>query len=58
MIPTDSYAFANQLLEEAGVAITPGKDFGCHNVATHVWFADTTSVANLLEGMQRIRNFV
>jgi aspartate/methionine/tyrosine aminotransferase len=50
----DSYAFANQLLEETGVAITPGIDFGSNSPAQHVRFAYTTSLENLQEGVRRL----
>jgi aspartate/methionine/tyrosine aminotransferase len=54
----DSYRFAGQLLEEAGVAITPGKDFGSHKPEQHVRFAYTTSLENLQKGVERIKAFV
>jgi aspartate/methionine/tyrosine aminotransferase len=54
----DSYSFASRLLEEAGVAITPGIDFGTHLPATHVRFAYTTSLENLQEGVRRLREFL
>ena len=50
----DSYSFTSRLLEEAGVAITPGIDFGTHQPETHVRFAYTTSLENLQEGVQRL----
>ena len=54
----DSYSFVSRLLEEAGVAITPGIDFGTHQPETHVRFAYTTSLGNLQEGVQRLREFL
>jgi len=54
----DSYQFAIQLLEEKGVAITPGIDFGNHHANTHVRFAYTTSMEKLHEGVERINSFV
>lgn len=51
----DSYRFARDLLEEAGVAITPGIDFGRHRPEHHVRFAYTTSIAQLEEGVARMR---
>jgi aspartate/methionine/tyrosine aminotransferase len=54
----DSYAFSRQLLEEAGVAITPGIDFGTHRPETHVRFAYTTSLENLQEGVRRLREYL
>jgi aspartate/methionine/tyrosine aminotransferase len=50
----DSYGFAEQLLEEAGVAITPGIDFGSNRPEHHVRFAYTTSLENLQEGVHRL----
>lgn len=54
----DSYEFANDLLEEAGVAITPGIDFGSNKPEQHVRFAYTTSLENLRKGVERIRVFL
>ncbi|MCW8854577.1 MAG: pyridoxal phosphate-dependent aminotransferase, partial [Gammaproteobacteria bacterium] len=39
----DSFVFVNQLLDEVGVAITPGLDFGEYNASHHVRFAYTRS---------------
>lgn len=50
----DSYAFAMDLLENAGIAITPGVDFGTHGAGEHVRFAYTTSLENLREGVRRL----
>ena len=50
----DSHTFVNRLLEEAGVAITPGIDFGSNRPAHHVRFAYTTSLENLQEGVRRL----
>jgi aspartate/methionine/tyrosine aminotransferase len=50
----DSFAFALDMLERSGVAITPGADFGIHRAHQHVRFAYTTSMASLREGVQRI----
>src|SRR5215210_5341214 len=55
---TDSFAFARDLLEQAGVAITPGIDFGAHRAAEHVRFAYTNSIARLEEGVARIAQFL
>jgi aspartate/methionine/tyrosine aminotransferase len=55
---TDSYSFSSRLLEEAGVAITPGIDFGVNQPETHVRFAYTTSMEKLREGVQRLRAFL
>jgi aspartate/methionine/tyrosine aminotransferase len=52
----DSLALADELLERAGVAITPGIDFGEHLAPQHVRFAYTTSIENLREGVRRLRS--
>ena len=54
----DSQAFALELLDEAGVAITPGLDFGGYRAAQHVRFSYATTLENLQEGVSRLRNFL
>jgi aspartate/methionine/tyrosine aminotransferase len=54
----DSHAFASELLEQTGVAITPGIDFGTHRPEQHVRFAYTTSIENLREGVARLGAFL
>ena len=54
----DSYGFARDLLEQAGVAITPGVDFGANAPERHVRFAYTNSVERLKEGVSRIADFL
>jgi aspartate/methionine/tyrosine aminotransferase len=54
----DSEAFALRLLEETGVAITPGIDFGVHRARTHVRFAYTRSLGELEEGVERLARFL
>ena len=51
----DSFQFAMSILEETGVAITPGIDFGQHRAERHVRFAYTNSLENLAEGVERLR---
>lgn len=55
---SDSYAFALDLLEGAGVAITPGIDFGDNEPNTHVRFAYTTSIERLREGVRRLAAYL
>src|SRR2546426_1117531 len=50
----DSTRFALRVLEEAGVAITPGLDFGSNRPERHVRFAYTRSLADLEEGVEKI----
>lgn len=47
-------ALAERLLLEAGVAITPGNDFGSHAASRNVRFSYTTSRERIREAMQRI----
>nr|VFK09868.1 MAG: Aspartate/methionine/tyrosine aminotransferase [Candidatus Kentron sp. LPFa]VFK25723.1 MAG: Aspartate/methionine/tyrosine aminotransferase [Candidatus Kentron sp. LPFa] len=54
----DSLLFAYDLLENAGVAITPGIDFGKNASARYVRFAYTTGMENLQEGVERLRRYL
>jgi aspartate/methionine/tyrosine aminotransferase len=54
----DSDRFARELLEVAGVAITPGLDFGTHAPRQHVRIAYTTRIDRLGEAIGRIRRFL
>ncbi len=54
----DSFQFARDLLEQAGVAVTPGKDFGQNQPDRFIRFAYTTSMQGLRQGMERINRFV
>jgi aspartate/methionine/tyrosine aminotransferase len=51
------YKFAFELLEEAGVAVTPGIDFG-HNGEGYLRVAYTRSLEELTEGMDRLQRFI
>lgn len=48
---------SHRLLEEAGVAVTPGEDFGHFGAEQHVRFAYTTSMDNLREGVNRMSQY-
>lgn len=54
----DSYSFCLKLLEEAGVAVTPGKDFGLNKPEQHIRFAYTTSLERLKQGVERLQQFL
>ena len=54
----DSFGFVHELLEKAGVAITPGVDFGAHRARRHVRFAYTRSIDVLEQGVQRLADFL
>ncbi len=47
-------ALAEKLLLEAGVAITPGTDFGSRQASRHVRFAYTTSLERIREAVRRL----
>jgi aspartate/methionine/tyrosine aminotransferase len=53
----DSFALAGELLEQAGVVVTPGRDFGSHRPERHLRFAYTTGLDRLAEGVARLRRF-
>ncbi len=55
---TDSFAFSLRLLAEAGVAATPGLDFGQHTASTHLRFAYTTSRERIEEAVQRLNGLL
>ena len=53
-IASDSDALSRQLLEQAGVAITPGRDFGENAPQRHVRFAYTVARDKLEDGVARL----
>ncbi len=57
-LAADSFALARANLVEAGVAMTPGKDFGRHEPERHMRIAYTDTVARLEEAVARIRRFL
>ena len=50
----DSFAFAREILTQAAVAVTPGKDFGHHEPERHIRIAYTQTVARLEEAIARM----
>lgn len=50
----DAEALAEKLLREAGVAVTPGTDFGRHGANRHIRFAYTTSLERIREAADRL----
>jgi aspartate/methionine/tyrosine aminotransferase len=54
----DSFSFCRQILNEVGVAITPGKDFGSYAAADHVRFAYTSEMKSLQEGVRRLEEYL
>lgn len=57
-ITSDSYAFCRDVLEDAGVAITPGLDFGTHGASRHVRFSYPKPVEVLAEGVARLERYL
>ena len=51
----DTHVLAHRVIEEAGVAITPGIDFGVNRPEQHVRFAYTRAMDDLREGVERLR---
>ena len=54
----DSWAFAEHVMREAHVAITPGKDFGADAPANHVRFSTASSLSDLDTAAQRLRQLL
>ena len=54
----DSYEFCLRMLEEAGVAATPGVDFGRHRTSEYVRFSYTRSVADIEAGLGRLKEWI
>jgi len=55
---SNSLDFALGLLEETGVAVTPGKDFGKNSPESHLRFSYAVTLDRLAEAMARVRRFV
>lgn len=54
----DSFKWCQDLLEQEGVACTPGLDFGVAGARTTVRFAYATGIEQLEEAVTRIRRFI
>ncbi|MBL1321018.1 MAG: pyridoxal phosphate-dependent aminotransferase [Methylophaga sp.] len=50
----NSMALTQHWLQQAGVAVTPGNDFGDYQAEQHIRFAYTTNQHRLLEAVERI----
>jgi len=53
----DSFKLAIDLLEKAGVAATPGLDFGSNQPEKHIRFAYTTDIERLAEAAERLARY-
>ncbi|HTT36057.1 MAG TPA: pyridoxal phosphate-dependent aminotransferase [Burkholderiales bacterium] len=54
----DTYAFCWDVLEQAGVAIAPGLDFGDNDPRHHVRFSYPKPLSVLQEGVRRLRRYL
>ena len=54
----DSMDFVERALIEAGVAITPGYDFGSFGADTHVRFSYANTLENIKEGCERLERWL
>jgi aspartate/methionine/tyrosine aminotransferase len=57
-ITEDSRAFARAILDEAGVAVTPGLDFDPVRGGGTLRFSYARSTADIVEGIERLRRFM
>lgn len=57
-ITCDSFGFCQQVLQQTGVAITPGIDFGDFQASTHVRIAYTQEKDRLAEAVTRLGDFI
>ncbi|MGA1845416.1 MAG: pyridoxal phosphate-dependent aminotransferase [bacterium] len=55
--PSDSMGFAIELLENAGIAVTPGIDFG-ENAEGYIRFSYATSLEHIAEGIDRLARYL
>jgi len=54
----DSRAFAAEILEQAGVAVTPGLDFDARRGSHTLRFSYAGATADIAEGLERLRAFM
>ncbi len=54
----DSRAFADEILEKAGVAVTPGLDFDAVRGATTLRFSYARATKDIVEGLSRLQAFM
>lgn len=58
MHTNDSFRFAQALLDQAGVAVTPGLDFGEHQPQRYLRIAYTQPLPRLVEAIARLDRFL
>lgn len=54
----NSFEFARELLEQEGVAVTPGRDFGQYLADQHIRFAYTASIDRMAAALKRLERFL
>ena len=54
----DSFTLCRRILQDAHVAITPGKDFGTHAPEKHIRIAYTQTIPRLTEAIERINRLL
>ena len=57
-LTTDSRAFAAEILEQAGVSVTPGLDFDPERGHGTLRFSYARSTADIIEGLGRLKDFM
>ncbi len=57
-VTTDSVAFCAEVLQQAGVAITPGVDFDAERGRRWVRFSYAGDEGNIVEGLGRLKDFM
>ncbi len=57
-VAQDSFELARALLTQAGVAVTPGRDFGANEPERHLRIAYTQPIARLEEAVDRIGKYL
>ena len=54
----NSFEFCRKLLEQEGVAVTPGRDFGAYKADEHIRFAYTASIDRMAAALERLERFL
>lgn len=57
-LTSDSRAFAAEILDQAGVAVTPGLDFDPHRGHQTLRFSYARATADIREGLSRLKTFM
>ena len=54
----DSQAFTRKILDETGVALTPGADFDANGATTFLRFSYARSMDDMAEAVKRLKNWM